>query len=238
MPEQVSRRARLPSRPNTTRSPSTSPGRTRAWRRSRSTCSKTTRSAGARVERERRQRRLPDGPGVRQRLAQAALLRLAGPADRHQAGARLLAVGAVRPATGATKVTVLVEPKGAKHYRTLKTSRPTALGYWSFSSSTPGRPLAGALDEPARASSTKARRSPPTDERERPGARAPYDEEAMPELPEVEITARLLDGALRGAHDRVGARAGDQRAEDVRPAAVGARRASDDRRRCAGAAST
>ena len=51
----------------------------------------------------------------------------------------------------------------------------------------------------------------------------------MPELPEVEITARLLDRALRGAHDRVGARAGDQRAEDVRPAAGGARRARDRR---------
>ena len=45
--QQLPRRVRSPSRPNSTRSPSTSPGRTRAWRPSRSTCSRTTRSAGA-----------------------------------------------------------------------------------------------------------------------------------------------------------------------------------------------
>ena len=43
-PNQTRRRGR-PSRPNTTRSPSTSRGRTRASPRSRSTCSRTTRSA-------------------------------------------------------------------------------------------------------------------------------------------------------------------------------------------------
>jgi len=46
--------------------------------------------------------------------------------------------GLVRPATGSTKVTVLVELKGAKHYRTLKTVATNSLGYWGFSSSTQG----------------------------------------------------------------------------------------------------
>ena len=63
--------------------------------------------------RDRRLRRLPDRPGVRQRPAQAALQRLPGAADGHQARARLLAVGpraARRP--GSTKVTVLVKLEG------------------------------------------------------------------------------------------------------------------------------
>jgi hypothetical protein len=46
--------------------------------------------------------------------------------------------GLVRPATGATKVTVLVQRKGAKHYGTLKVVSTNSLGYWSFSSSTQG----------------------------------------------------------------------------------------------------
>jgi len=46
--------------------------------------------------------------------------------------------GLVRPATGVTKATVLVELKGAKHYRTLKTVTTNSLGYWGFSSSTQG----------------------------------------------------------------------------------------------------
>jgi hypothetical protein len=46
--------------------------------------------------------------------------------------------GLVRPATGATKVTVLVQLKGSKHYRTLKTRQTNGLGYWGFSSSTKG----------------------------------------------------------------------------------------------------
>ncbi len=47
--------------------------------------------------------------------------------------------GLVRPATGATKVTVLVQRKGSKHFKTLKTVTTNSLGYWSFSSSTAGR---------------------------------------------------------------------------------------------------
>ena len=47
----------------------------------------------------------------------------------------------------------------------------------------------------------------------------------MPELPEVEITARRLNSALAGRDDRVGARARHGHDEDVRPAAVRARRA-------------
>jgi hypothetical protein len=46
--------------------------------------------------------------------------------------------GLVRPATGATKVTVLVQAKGSKHFRTLKTVTTNSRGYWSFSSSTAG----------------------------------------------------------------------------------------------------
>jgi hypothetical protein len=47
--------------------------------------------------------------------------------------------GLVRPASGATKVTVLVERKGAKHFTTLKTLTTNSLGYWSFNSSTAGK---------------------------------------------------------------------------------------------------
>jgi hypothetical protein len=46
--------------------------------------------------------------------------------------------GLVRPTTGATKVTVLVKAKGAKHYTTLKSVETNSHGYWSFSSSKPG----------------------------------------------------------------------------------------------------
>jgi len=46
--------------------------------------------------------------------------------------------GLVRPATAATKVTVLVELKGARHYRTLKSVSTNSRGYWGFSSSTQG----------------------------------------------------------------------------------------------------
>ncbi|HYM45691.1 MAG TPA: hypothetical protein VES65_05960 [Solirubrobacteraceae bacterium] len=46
--------------------------------------------------------------------------------------------GLVRPATGATRLTVLVKRKGAKSYRTLKTVTTDSLGSWSFNSSTQG----------------------------------------------------------------------------------------------------
>ena len=46
--------------------------------------------------------------------------------------------GLVRPATGSTKVTVLVQRKGAKHYSKLKTVSTNSQGYWGFSSSTQG----------------------------------------------------------------------------------------------------
>ena len=52
---------------------------------------------GARSERQRRDGRLPDRPGVRQRPAQAALLRLAASAGGQQAPSRLLAVGPRAP---------------------------------------------------------------------------------------------------------------------------------------------
>jgi hypothetical protein len=47
--------------------------------------------------------------------------------------------GLVRPTTGATKVTVLVQRKGSKRFTTLKTVTTNSLGYWSFSSSTAGK---------------------------------------------------------------------------------------------------
>jgi hypothetical protein len=46
--------------------------------------------------------------------------------------------GLVRPATGATKVTVLVQVKGSKSYRTLKTVTTNSQGYWALNSSRNG----------------------------------------------------------------------------------------------------
>ena len=46
--------------------------------------------------------------------------------------------GLVRPATGATKVTVLVRLRGSSHYRTLKTLSTNGAGYWVLNSSTRG----------------------------------------------------------------------------------------------------
>jgi hypothetical protein len=46
--------------------------------------------------------------------------------------------GLVRPATSSTKLTVLVQRKGAKRFSTLKTVTTNGLGYWSFNSSTKG----------------------------------------------------------------------------------------------------
>jgi hypothetical protein len=46
--------------------------------------------------------------------------------------------GLVRPATGATKVTILVKRAHARKYTTLSTVTTNSLGYWSFNSSTQG----------------------------------------------------------------------------------------------------
>ncbi|HTZ65064.1 MAG TPA: hypothetical protein VMB51_13245 [Solirubrobacteraceae bacterium] len=46
--------------------------------------------------------------------------------------------GLVRPATGPTKATVLVKPRGARAYRVLRTVATNGLGAWSFNSSTRG----------------------------------------------------------------------------------------------------
>jgi hypothetical protein len=46
--------------------------------------------------------------------------------------------GLVRPTIGATKVTVLVQPKGSRKYKTLKTVTTDGLGYWTLHSSTAG----------------------------------------------------------------------------------------------------
>jgi hypothetical protein len=47
--------------------------------------------------------------------------------------------GLVRPAAGATQVTVLVRARGSRRYRVLRTAATDSLGYWSFTS-----PVAGA----------------------------------------------------------------------------------------------
>jgi hypothetical protein len=46
--------------------------------------------------------------------------------------------GLVRPTTGATKVTVLVQPQGSRNYKTLKTVTTNSRGYWTLHSSTQG----------------------------------------------------------------------------------------------------
>jgi hypothetical protein len=46
--------------------------------------------------------------------------------------------GLVRPAAGATKVTVLVQSKGSSKYKTLKTVTTNGSGYWTLHSSTQG----------------------------------------------------------------------------------------------------
>lgn len=46
--------------------------------------------------------------------------------------------GLVRPTEAATKVTILVQPKGSKGYKTLKTVTTNSLGYWTLHSSTKG----------------------------------------------------------------------------------------------------
>jgi hypothetical protein len=46
--------------------------------------------------------------------------------------------GLVRPANGPTKVTVLIQPRGSRRYRTLRTVSTDSAGYWTLSSSTRG----------------------------------------------------------------------------------------------------
>jgi hypothetical protein len=47
--------------------------------------------------------------------------------------------GLVRPATGATKVSVLIQPPHSRRYRQLKVVSTDSRGYWSLRSSTPAR---------------------------------------------------------------------------------------------------
>lgn len=56
--------------------------------------------------------------------------------SRHGSGYSLW--GLVRPATGATEVTVLVEPKGSSKYRTLAKAHTNAAGAWTLNSSVQG----------------------------------------------------------------------------------------------------
>jgi len=46
--------------------------------------------------------------------------------------------GLVRPAKGATKITVLVRLKGSAHFLTLRSLRTNSAGYWSLNSRSPG----------------------------------------------------------------------------------------------------
>ncbi len=56
---------------------------------------------------------------------------------RHGHGVSLW--GLVRPATSATKVTILIQPKGSHRFRKLKTLATNSAGYWSLNSSTRGQ---------------------------------------------------------------------------------------------------
>lgn len=47
--------------------------------------------------------------------------------------------GLVRPATGATKLTVFVKTAGSRHYKALRTVTTNSAGYWSLNSSTAGQ---------------------------------------------------------------------------------------------------
>ncbi|HSZ14812.1 MAG TPA: cellulase family glycosylhydrolase [Solirubrobacteraceae bacterium] len=47
--------------------------------------------------------------------------------------------GLVRPATGSTRVTVLVRAAGSKHWRMLRTVATNSRGYWGFNSTTAGQ---------------------------------------------------------------------------------------------------
>jgi hypothetical protein len=51
-----------------------------------------------------------------------------------RAGGGVALWGLVRPASGATSVTILVRPRGSRRYRTLKSVATDPLGYWSTSS--------------------------------------------------------------------------------------------------------
>jgi hypothetical protein len=53
-------------------------------------------------------------------------------------GSRFSLWGLVRPTEGATKVRVLVQPRGSRSYRTLKLVQTNSLGYWTLSSSVQG----------------------------------------------------------------------------------------------------
>src|SRR5580693_9109297 len=53
-------------------------------------------------------------------------------------GHRFSRWGLVRPSVGATKLKVMVQPKGSKSYRTLKVVQTSSSGYWAFSSSVQG----------------------------------------------------------------------------------------------------
>ena len=149
--QSATRACRPPSRPNTTRSPNTSPGKTRAWRPSRSTCCTTTPPAGLRG------RASTAAPSASRRAwstsaaPQAALLGVADPAGGLQAGHGFSLWGLVRPATGPTKVTILVKTRGrARSTACCKTATTESLGYWSFASTAAGVDLESALDQPHR----------------------------------------------------------------------------------------
>jgi hypothetical protein len=60
------------------------------------------------------------------------------PLTVHKHGHSFSLWGLVRPAAGATKVTVLVRLKGSHGYRTLKTVTTNGLGYWALRSSVRG----------------------------------------------------------------------------------------------------
>ena len=211
LPRTTNSVSRSPSRPNTTRSPNASPGRTRASPPSRSTCSRTTRSAASPA------RASPAAPSASRRGSSTST---AGrkplysawpvPLTVSRTATACLAVGARASGDRPTKVTVLVQRKGSRAYKMLKTVATDSRGYWALSSTVPAQPGAcagrarrAALRRTAdqRLLSGSGRRSAPASAGEGScggSAAGRPTIGCMPELPEVEITARLLDRALAG----------------------------------------
>ena len=214
-------------------------GRTRAWSPSRSTCSKTTRS-GARRDRACTAARSASRPASstsngKPKPLYSAWPRAADRVARRRSGFSLW--GLVRPATGATTVTVLVRRKGS-HSLPHAAHGVHELARLLVAAAPPraAKALAGALDQPGR---REVRRPADpgllgaTARRERPARRRPLTEAARrqlgvrgspgvvclrwircPSCPRSRSQRACSTTRSRG-DDRVGAGPRDQRAEDA-----------------------
>src|SRR6185312_1462527 len=150
----------------------------------------------ARLERPRRQRRLPDRPRVRERQAEAAVRGLARPAGRRQVPPRLLAVGARAPRDGRDEGHGARAPQGLlglPHAEDRLDRQPRLL---VAELERQGALLADDVEEPGGADVPGPARQGELKNAPRPTRSAALRWGSMPELPEVEITARRLDAAL------------------------------------------